>query len=211
MGGEQKLQLATSLRQVRVPTVSFHLAASNGGSGTKGNQYFEFGWTFIPGANNPACTAAGTCNLSADQIEEARRDQYRGAVPSNTSAGTAATGETVSAGAFQVNGITLNAPSETYVASVSGAITLPSADRAEATYVLSGNVTASIGAGSRGAKVTISFASRKRRALQWTWPSNWKGGVTVGTGASTCSEQTGTYIGGFSDWHGDAGASNIPQ
>ena len=150
--------------------------------------------------------------MTPDEVAFARDNQYRGAVPSNTSAGTAATGETVSAGAFQVNGITLNAPSETYVASVSGAITLPSADRAEATYVLSGNVTASIGAGAGGAKVTIFVCQPASGGpYTWTWPSNWKGGVTVGTGASTCSEQTGTYIGGFSDWHGDAGASNIPQ
>jgi len=50
---------------------------------------------------------------------------------------------------IKVNGTPLNAPSETYNASASGSITLPSADRAEATYVLSGNVTASIGVGQR--------------------------------------------------------------
>jgi hypothetical protein len=60
-----------------------------------GNQWAEPGWTFIAGPNNPACTAAGTCNLSADQIEEARRDQYHGFVPPGVDVGTAVTGETV--------------------------------------------------------------------------------------------------------------------
>jgi hypothetical protein len=193
--------------------LSFHLTTSNGASGQeRGNQYAEPGWTFIPGPNNPACTAAGTCNLSADQIEEARRDQYHGFVPAGMSAGTAATGEIVSANGFKVNGVALNAPSETYNASASGSITLPATDRAEATYVLSGNVTASIGAGTGGGKVTIFICQPASGGpYTWTWPTNWKGGVTVGTTASTCSEQTGTYIAALGDWHGDAGSTNVPQ
>jgi hypothetical protein len=227
---------------------NFYLTATNGGSGSLevGNQYAEPFWTFIPGPNNPACTAAGTCNLSADQIEEARRDQYHGFVPPGMSAGTAATGETVSANGFKVNGTALgtmnladwtdsgvlngqaplwnattgkwtpgtvaNAPSETYNASASGSITLPSADRAEAIYVLIGNVTASIGAGTGGGKVTIFICQPASGGpYTWTWPASWKGGVTVGTTASTCSEQTGTYISGLGDWHGDAGSTNVPQ
>jgi hypothetical protein len=193
---------------------NFYLTATNGGSGSLevGNQYAEPFWTFIPGPNNPACTAAGTCNLSADQIEEARRDQYHGFVPPGMSAGTAATGETVSANGFKVNGTALNAPNETYNASASGSITLPSTDRAEATYVLSGNVTASIGAGTGGGKVTIFVCQPASGGpYTWTWPANWNGGVTVGTTASTCSEQTGTYIAGLGDWHGDAGSTNVPQ
>jgi hypothetical protein len=177
-----------------------------------GNQWAAPGWTFIPGPNNPACTAAGTCNLSADQIEEARRDQYHGFVPPGMSAGVTATGETVSANGYKVNGTPLNAPSETYNASASGSITLPSADRAEATYVLSGNVTASIGAGTGGGKVTIFVCQPASGGpYTWTWPASWKGGATVGTAASTCSEQTGTYIAGLGDWHGDAGSTNVPQ
>jgi hypothetical protein len=35
--------------------------------------------------------------------------------------------------------------------------------------------------------------------------------VTVGTAANTCSEQTGTYIAGLGDWHGDAGTSSVPK
>jgi hypothetical protein len=191
----------------------FHLTASNGAtSQTRGNQYAEPGYVFIPGPNNPACSAAGTCNLSADQIEEARRDQYHGFVPPGMSAGTAATGETVSANGYTVNGTALNAPSETYNASASGSITLPSADRAEATYVLSGNVTASIGAGTGGGKVTIFVCQPTSGGpYTWTWPTSWKGGATVGTAASTCSEQTGTYISGLGDWHGDAGSTDVPQ
>ena len=191
--------------------INFELSSGNGNSGTAaagyGNQFSNCRWAFIPGPNNP--TYAG---VTQDEVAFARDNQYRGAVPSNTSAGTAATGETVSAGAYQQNGVALNAPSETYVTSASGAIALPSADRAEATYVLSGNVTASIGSGSGGAKVTIFICQPASGGpYAWTWPSNWKGGVTVGTTASTCSEQTGTYIGGLSDWHGDAGTVNVPQ
>jgi hypothetical protein len=228
--------------------VTLNLTVTNGGAGSTevGNQYAEPFWTFIPGPNNPACTAAGTCNLSADQIEEARRDQYHGFVPPGMSAGTAATGETVSANGFKVNGTALgtmnladwtdsgilngqaplwnaitgkwtpgtvaNAPSETYNASASGSITLPSTDRAEATYVLSGNVTTLIGAGTGGGKVTIFICQPASGGpYTWTWPASWKGGVTVGTTASTCSEQTGMYISGLGDWHGDAGSTNVPQ
>ena len=193
--------------------ITFHLTASNGATSyVWGNQIAEPGWAFIPGPNNPACTAAGTCTLTADQIEEARRDQYHGFVPPGMSAGTAATGETVSANGYKVNGTPLNAPSETYNASASGSITLPSADRAEATYVLSGNVTASIGVGTGGGKVTIFVCQAASGGpYTWTWPASWKGGVNVGTTAGTCSEQTGTYISGLGDWHGDAGSTNVPQ
>ena len=77
-------------------TVLFFLDASNGGTSyTWGNQIAEPGWAFIPGPNNPACTAAGTCNLSADQIEEARRDQYHGFAPPNMPAGVAATADPI--------------------------------------------------------------------------------------------------------------------
>ena len=190
----------------------FLTASNNGGTTEVGNQFAEPFSTFVPGPNNPACTAAGTCNLSADQIEEARRDQYHGFVPPGMSAGTAATGETVSANGYKANGVALNAPSETYNSSASGSITLPSADRAEATYVLSGNVTASISAGTGGGKVTIFVCQPASGGpYTWTWPASWKGGVTVGTTASTCSEQTGTYIAGLGDWHGDAGSTNVPQ
>jgi len=189
---------------------AFHLFAP--GTPGWGNQFAQPFWTFIPGPNNSACTAAGTCNLTPDRIEEARRDQYHGFVPPGMSAGTAATGETVSANGYKVNGVALNAPSETYNASASGSITLPSADRAEATYVLSGNVTTSISAGTGGGKVTIFICQPASGGpYTWTWPAGWKGGVTVGTTANTCSEQTGTYIAGLGDWHGDAGSTNVPQ
>jgi hypothetical protein len=77
------------------PYFHFNLATSNRGTGTAGSQFAEPGWAFIPGPNNPACTAAGTCNLSADQIEFARQSQYHGFVPPGVSAGVAATGEAV--------------------------------------------------------------------------------------------------------------------
>jgi len=76
-------------------TVLFFLNASNGGTFYMwGNQIAEPGWAFIPGPNNPACTAAGTCNLTADQLEEARRDQYHGCVPPGVAPGTLSTCET---------------------------------------------------------------------------------------------------------------------
>ena len=71
-------------------------------SQTYGNQFAQPFWTFIPGPNNPACTAAGTCNLTPDQIMEARQDQYHGCVPPSESAGAVATCETVSATSAQV-------------------------------------------------------------------------------------------------------------
>jgi hypothetical protein len=81
--------------------ITFHLTASNGGvTGTRGNQYAEPFWVFIPGPNNPACTAAGTCNLTNDQIELARRDQYHGFVPPSAPAGSAVTGEPTQVGSL---------------------------------------------------------------------------------------------------------------
>ena len=110
-------------------------------------------------------------------------------------------------------GAVASAPTETFNTSASGAITLPSTDHAEATYVLSGNVTSTtIGSGVGGAKVTIIICQPTSGGpYTWAWPSNWKGGVTVGTMASTCSLQVGTYVAGQSDWKGDAGATNVPQ
>jgi hypothetical protein len=210
-GWSPQVAIATILTGNATPH-AVQLQIGLGSATGTGNQWAGSGWAFIPGPNNPACTAAATCNLSADQIEEARRDQYHGFVPAGVSAGAAVTGETVSANGYTVNGTPLNAPSETYSASASGSITLPSADRAEATYVLSGNATASIGAGTGGGKVTIFICQPASGGpYTWTWPAGWKGGVTVGTAASTCSEQTGTYIAGLGDWHGDAGSTNVPQ
>lgn len=74
------------------------------GGVTYGNQFAQPAWAYIPGPNNPACTAAGTCNLTLDQIEEARQDQYHGMVPPAMPAGVAATGETISAAQYQVLG-----------------------------------------------------------------------------------------------------------
>jgi hypothetical protein len=110
-------------------------------------------------------------------------------------------------------GAVASAPTETFNTSASGAITLPSTDHAEATYELSGNVTSTtIGSGVGGAKVTIIVCQPASGGpYTWAWPSNWKGGVTVGTMASTCSLQVGTYVAGQSDWKGDAGATNVPQ
>ena len=70
-----------------------------------GNQFAQPGWTFIPGPNNPACTAAGTCTLTATDIESARQDHYHGCVPPNQSAGAVVTCEASSSGTeVKVNG-----------------------------------------------------------------------------------------------------------
>ena len=192
-------------------TINFEISGGNGNSSSYGagygNQFSNCRWAFVPGPNNPGYTG-----VTPDEVAFARDNQYRGAIPSNAAAGIAATEETISTNGFQVNGVPLNAPSETYNASASGAITLPTADRAEATYVLSGNVTASIGSGTGGGEVTIIVCQPASGGpYTWTWPANWKGGVTLGMTANTCSEQKGTYIAGLSDWHGDAGTSNVAK
>ncbi len=193
-------------------TINFMIGSGNGNSGAAaagyGNQFSDCRWAFVPGPNNPAYAG-----VTQDEVAYARDNQYRGAAPASVNAGTAATVQAIATTAgYQVNGVALNAPSETYNASASGAIALPTADRSEATYVLSGNATASIGAGAGGGKVTILVCQPSSGGpYTWTWPSNWKGGVTVGTTASTCSEQTGTYISAFGDWHGGAGTANVAQ
>jgi hypothetical protein len=192
-------------------TINFYLSSGDGNAGTNaagyGNQFSNCRWAFVPGPNNPAYAG-----VTQDEVAYARDNQYRGAVPSNIGPGTAATSETVSANGYLMNGLALNPPSEIYNASASGTIALPTADRSEATYVLTGNATASIGSGAGGAKVTIFVCQPASGGpFTWTWPANWKGGMTVGTTANTCSEQTGTYIAGFGDWHGDAGTTNVPQ
>ena len=192
-------------------TINFMIGPGNGNSGSAGagygNQFSNCRWAFVPGPNNPAYAGA-----TADEVAYARDNQYRGAVPSNMNAGVAATGETISTGGYQLNGVALNAPSETYNAAASGSIALPTADRAEATYVLSGNATATIGTGAGGSRVTVLVCQPASGGpFTWTWPASWRGGVTVGATANTCSEQTGTYISGLGDWHGDAGTANVPQ
>ena len=66
-------------------TVSFHNVVVSPNGTNYGNQYFEPGWAYIP------VSAA----LSADQIEEVRRDMYHGFVPPNSTAGHAVTGEPI--------------------------------------------------------------------------------------------------------------------
>jgi len=86
-----------------------------GNDGTTGaghsNEIAQPFWAYIPGPNNPACTAAGTCNLTIDQITKTQRDQYHGCVPANLSAGQAATCEGVNVANVTVAG----APTGSYV------------------------------------------------------------------------------------------------
>jgi hypothetical protein len=88
-----------------------------GGTGLgDGNEFAQPFWAFIPGPNNPACTAAGTCNVTIDQIMEARQDQYHGCVPANAPAGQAATCEaTMEGGTTTANVTIVGAPSGSYV------------------------------------------------------------------------------------------------
>jgi hypothetical protein len=63
-------------------------------------------------------------------------------------------------------------PSETYNATASGAITLPSADRSEATYVLTSDVTSTIAAGVGGAQITLIVCEAAANSYTWTWPAS---------------------------------------
>jgi hypothetical protein len=110
-----------------------------------GNQFAQPFWAFIPGPNNPACTAAGTCNLTIDQITKARRDQYHGCVPPNIAAGQAATCETVNIANVTVPG----APAGSYVKADGTGYGTPSGGITQ----LTGDVTAGPGNGSQAAAV----------------------------------------------------------
>ena len=76
-------------------SIYFQINSGNGNNGSAaagyGNQFSNCRWTFIPGPNNP-----NYAGVTPDEVAFARDNQYRGAVPSNTGAGTAATGETIS-------------------------------------------------------------------------------------------------------------------
>ena len=100
-GWHPEVAIATIVAGDSTPhNVSFYLT-----TGGLGGQFGEPGWTFIPGPNNPACTAAGTCTLTATDIESARQDHYHGCVPPNQSAGAVVTCEAISSGTeVKVNG-----------------------------------------------------------------------------------------------------------
>ncbi|MGD0347572.1 MAG: hypothetical protein ABSA85_12490 [Terracidiphilus sp.] len=87
-------------------TINFMIGSGNGNGGSAGagygNQFSNCRWAFVPGPNNPAYTG-----VTQDEVAYARDNQYRGAAPSSMSAGTAATGEVVSASSYQVNGSAL--------------------------------------------------------------------------------------------------------
>jgi hypothetical protein len=85
---------------------ALHLFAP--GTAGWGNQFAQPFLVFIPGPNNPACTAAGTCNLTPDRIEEARRDQYHSMVVPNMPAGVDATGELFYTPGFDIGVSTTN-------------------------------------------------------------------------------------------------------
>jgi len=106
--------------QATTHNITFGITAGQtGGDPTgagNGNQFAQPFWAFVPGPNNPACTAAGTCNLTIDQIVKAQRDQYHGCVPPNLPAGATATCEAVNEGSTTTGSVTITgAPSGSYV------------------------------------------------------------------------------------------------
>ena len=74
-------------------TVSFYISPGSPGATAGpgyGNQFSNCRWAFIPGPNNPSYAG-----VTQDEVMFARDNQYRGAVPSNMSAGVAATEEPI--------------------------------------------------------------------------------------------------------------------
>ena len=66
---------------------------------------------------------------------------------------------------------------------------------------LTGNVTSStLPAGADGQMIEFVICQDVTGARTFTWPSNVRGGGTVGQAASTCSVQDFTYVGALSKW-----------
>jgi len=87
--------------------VAFYLfGGSNAG---EGNQFAYWGWSFIPGPNNPAYTG-----VTADMVDQWRRELYHGAIPENYAGG--ATGHAVTVAP-------IDAPSYNVVNLSTGAVT----------------------------------------------------------------------------------------
>ena len=175
------------------------------GSGTQtygagnGNQFAQPFWTFIPGPNNPACAAAGTCNLTIDQIEEARQDQYHGCVPPGVAAGQTATCEATNDGGITTASVTVSgAPAGSYV-------------KADGT----GYGTPSSGAsGAAGGVLSGTYPNPGLSASPQAIPNGWTA-TTQTTGDNTAKVATDAFVnasiggGGSMTW--PSGGAGIPN
>ena len=147
-----------------------------------GNQFAQPGWTFIPGPNNPACTAAGTCTLTATDIESARQDHYHGCVPPNQSAGAVVTCEASSSGTeVEVNGgSALTTSNQTGVlpylcADTSGSGTAQSCTTTPTFVPHVGNCIAYTTTTESGSSLTLNMNGSGAYEVQIPSPSGWVG------------------------------------
>ena len=147
-----------------------------------GNQFAQPGWTFIPGPNNPACTAAGTCTLTATDIESARQDHYHGCVPPNQSAGAVVTCEASSSGTeVKVNGgSALTTSNQTGVlpylcADTSGSGTAQSCTTTPTFVPHVGNCLSYTTTTESGSSLTLNVNGSGAYEVQIPSPSGWVG------------------------------------
>ena len=152
-----------------------------------GNQFAQPGWTFIPGPNNPACTAAGTCTLTATDIESARQDHYHGCVPPNQSAGAVVTCEASSSGTeVKVNGgSALTTSNQTGVlpylcADTSGSGTAQSCTTTPTFVPHVGNCIAYTTTTESGSSLTLNMNGSGAYGVQIPSPSGWVGVYAAG-------------------------------
>ena len=152
-----------------------------------GNQFAQPGWTFIPGPNNPACTAAGTCTLTATDIESARQDHYHGCVPPNQSAGAVVTCEAISSGTeVKVNGgSALTTSNQTGVlpylcADTSGSGTAQSCTTTPSFTPQLGNCLSYTTTTDSGSSLTLNMNGSGAYGVQIPSPSGWVGVYAAG-------------------------------
>jgi hypothetical protein len=71
-----------------------------GGNAGQGNQFYGWGWSLVPGPNNPAYAG-----VTIDMVEQARQELYHGAIPQNYAgggSGHAVTPEQIDAPGFNI-------------------------------------------------------------------------------------------------------------
>jgi hypothetical protein len=182
-GWHPEVAIATIVAGDSTPhNVRFYLS-----TGGLGGQFGEPGWTFIPGPNNPACTAAGTCTLTATDIESARQDHYHGCVPPNQSAGAVVTCEASSSGTeVKVNGgSALTTSNQTGVlpylcADTSGSGTAQSCTTTPGFTPQLGNCLSYTTTTDSGSSLTLNMNGSGAYGVQIPSPSGWVGVYAAG-------------------------------